>query len=127
MSASVNVSSVTRARCVAGGGVCSKKRRINALDAEMVINLAEVIIIFAELIIILAESVMIFAELIIIFAELIINFAEIIINFAEIPSTIPSMVISACKCAFGVYVSDAELWQCKSPNGNVKNKFNTTL
>ena len=99
MSASVNVSSVTRARCVAGGGVCSKKRRINALDAEMVINLAEVIIILAEL----------------------------IINFAEIPSTIPSMVISACKCAFGVYVSDAELWQCKSPNGNVKNKFNTTL
>ena len=113
MSASVNVSSVTRARCVAGGGVCSKKRRINALDAEMVINLAEVIIIFAELIII--------------FAELIINFAEVIIILAEIPSTIPSMVISACKCAFGAYVSDAELWQCKSPNGNVKNKFNTTL
>ena len=72
---------------------------MNALDAEMVINLAEVIIILAE----------------------------VIINFAEIPSTIPSMVISACKCAFGVYVSDAELWQCKSPNGNVKNKFNTTL
>ena len=89
-----------------GGGVCSRKRRINALDAEMVINLAEVIII-------LAESVIIFAEL--------------IINLAEIPSTIPSMVISACKCAFGAYVSDAELWQCKSPNGNVKNKFNTTL
>ena len=89
-----------------GGGVCSKKRRINALDAEMVINLAEVIIIFAELI---------------------INFAEVIIILAEIPSTIPSMVISACKCAFGAYVSDAELWQCKSPNGNVKNKFNTTL
>ena len=99
MSASVNVSSVTRARCVAGGGVCSRKRRINALDAEMVINLAEVIIILAE----------------------------VIINFAEIPSTIPSMVISACKYAFGAYVSDAELWQCKSPNGNVKNKFNTTL
>ena len=79
----------------------------------MVINLAELIINLAELIIILAESVIIFAEL--------------IINFAEIPSTIPSMVISACKCAFGVYVSDAELWQCKSPNGNVKNKFNTTL
>ena len=120
MSASVNVSSVTRARCVAGGGVCSRKRRINALDAEMVINLAEVIII-------LAESVIIFAELIIIFAELIINFAEVIIILAEIPSTIPSMVISACKCAFGAYVSDVELWQCKSPNGNVKNKFNTTL
>ena len=84
---------------MAGGGVCSKKRRINALDAEMVINLAELIIILAELIII----------------------------FAEIPSTIPSMVISACKCAFGAYVSDAEFWQCKSPNGNVKNKFNTTL
>ena len=82
-----------------GGGVCSRKRRINALDAEMVINLAEVII----------------------------NFAEVIINLAEIPSTIPSMVISACKCAFGVYVSDAELWQCKSPNDDVKNKFNTTL
>ena len=91
---------------MAGGGVCSRKRRINALDAEMVINLAEVIII-------LAESVIIFAEL--------------IINFAEIPSTIPSMVISACKCASGAYVFDAELWQCKSPNGNVKNKFNTTL
>ena len=106
MSASVNVSYVTRARCVAGGGVCSKKRRMNALDAEMVINFAEVIIILAEIIIILAE---------------------IIINFAEIPSTIPSMVISACKCAFGVYVSDAELWQCKSPNDDVKNKFNTTL
>lgn len=90
-----------------------QERRINALDAEMVINLAEVIII-------LAESVIIFAELIIILAEL-------IINFAEIPSTIPSMVISACKCAFGVYVSDAALWQCKSPNGDVKNKFNTTL
>lgn len=89
-----------------GGGVCSRKRRINALDAEMVIN---------------------FAEVIIILAELIINFAELIINFAEIPSTIPSMVISACKCAFGAYVSDAELWQCKLPNGNVKNKFNTTL
>ena len=113
MSASVNVSSVTRARCVAGGGVCSWKRRINALDTEMVINLAEVIII-------LAESV-------IIFAELVINVAELIIILAEIPSTIPSMVISACKCAFGAYVSDAELWQCKSPNGNVKNKFNTTL
>ena len=84
---------------MAGGGVCSRKRRVNALDAEMVINLAEVIIILAE----------------------------VIINFAEIPSTIPSMVIFACKCAFGVYVSDAELWQCKSPNGNVKNKFNTTL
>ena len=94
------------ARCMAGGGVCSRKRRINALDAEMVINLAEVIII-------LAESVIIFAEL--------------IINFAEIPSTIPSMVISACKYAFGAYVSDAELWQYKSPNGDVKNKFNTTL
>lgn len=89
-----------------GGGVCSRKRRVNSLDAEMVINLA-------ELIIILAESVIIFAEL--------------IINFAEKPSTIPSMVISACKCAFGVYVSDAELWQCKSPNDDVKNKFNTTL
>lgn len=89
-----------------GGGVCSRKRRINALDAEIVINLAEVIIILAELI---------------------INLAELIIIFAEIPSTIPSMVISACKCAFGAYVSDAELWQCKSPNGNVKNKFNTTL
>ena len=88
------------------GGVCSRKRRVNALDAEMFINLAEVIIILAEVIIILAE---------------------VIINFAEIPSTIPSMVISACKCAFGAYVSDAELWQCKSPNGNVKNKFNTTL
>lgn len=96
-----------------GGGVCSRKRRINALDAEMVINLAEVIII-------LAESVIIFAELIIIFAES-------VIILAEIPSTIPSMVISACKCAFGAYVFDAELWQCKSPNGNVKNKFNTTL
>lgn len=96
-----------------GGGVCSRKRRINALDAEMVIN-------FAEVIIIIAESV-------IICAEVIINFAEIIINFAEIPSTIPSMVISACKCAFGAYVSDAELWQCKSPNDDVKNKFNTTL
>ena len=106
MSASVNVSSVTRARCVAGGGVCSRTRRMNALDAEMVINFAEVIIILAEVIIILAE---------------------VIINFAEIPSTIPSMVISACKCAFGVYVSDAELWQCKSPNDDVKNKFNTTL
>ena len=79
----------------------------------MVINLAELIINFAEVIIILAE--------------LIIILAELIINFAEIPSMIPSMVISACKCAFGVYVSDAELWQCKSPNGNVKNKFNTTL
>lgn len=89
-----------------GGGVCSRKRRVNSLDAEMVINLAEVIII-------LAESVIIFAELIII--------------LAEIPSTIPSMVISACKCAFGAYVSDAELWQCKSPNDDVKNKFNTTL
>lgn len=89
-----------------GGGVYSRKRRINALDAETVINLAEVIII-------LAESVIIFAEL--------------IINFAEIPSTIPSMVISACKCASEVYVSDAELWQCKSPNDDVKNKFNTTL
>ena len=109
----MNVSSVTRARCVAGGGVCSRKRRINALDAEMVIN-------FAEVIIILAESVIIFAESVIIFAEL-------IINFAEIPSMIPSMVISACKCASGVYVSDAELWQCKSPNDDVKNKFNTTL
>ena len=99
MFVSVNVSSITRARCVAGGGVCSRKRRINALDAEMVIILAELIIILAEL----------------------------IINFAEIPSTIPSMVISACKCASGVYVSDAELWQCKSPNDDVKNKFNTTL
>ena len=98
---------------MAGGGVCSRKRRINALDAEMVINFAEVIIIFAEVIIILAEMV--------------INLAEIIIIFAEIPSTSPSMVISACKYAFGAYVSDAELWQCKSPNGNVKNKFNTTL
>ena len=67
------------------------------------------------------------AEVIIIFAELIIIFAELIIYFAEIPSTIPSMVISACKCAFGAYVSDAELWQCKSLNGDVKNKFNTTL
>ena len=95
------------------GGVCSRKRRINALDAEMVINFAEVIINLAEVIINLAE--------------LIIILAELIINFAEIPSTIPSMVISACKCAFGAYVSDAELWQCKSPNGNVKNKFNTTL
>ena len=99
MSASVNVSSVTRARCVAGGGVCSRKRRVNALDAETVINLA----------------------------ELIINLAELIIIFAEISSTIPSMVISACKYAFGAYVSDAELWQCKSPNDDVKNKFNTTL
>ena len=98
---------------MAGGGVCSRKRRINALDAEMVINLAELIIILAEIIIIIAE--------------LIIIIAELIINFAEIPSTIPSMVISACKCAFGAYVSDAELWQCKSPNGDVKNKFNTTL
>ena len=88
------------------GGVCSRKRRINALDAEMVIN---------------------FAEVIINLAEVIINLAELIINYAEIPSTIPSMVISACKCASGAYVSDAELWQCKSPNGNVKNKFNTTL
>lgn len=96
-----------------GGGVCSRERRINALDAEMVINFAEVIINLAEVIIILAE--------------LIIILAELIINFAEIPSTIPPMVISACKCAFGAYVSDAELWQCKSPNGNVKNKFNTTL
>ena len=77
---------------MAGGGGCSRKRRINALDAETVIILAELIIIIAE-----------------------------------IPSTIPSMVTSACKCAFGVYVSDAELWQCKSPNGDVKNKFNTTL
>ena len=84
---------------MAGGGVCSRKRRINALDAEMVINLADLIIILAEIIIILAE----------------------------IPSTIPSMVISACKYAFGAYVSDAELWQCKSPNDDVKNKFNTTL
>lgn len=89
-----------------GGGVCSRKRRVNSLDAEMVINLA---------------------ELIINLAEVIINLAELIIIFAEIPSTIPSMVISACKCAFGVYVSDAELWQCKSPNDDVKNKFNTTL
>ena len=120
MSASVNVSSVTRARCVAGGGVGSRKRRINALDAEMVINLAEVIIILAELIIILAELVPRLVELIIILAES-------VIIFAEIPSTIPSMVISACKCAFGAYVSDAELWQCKSPNDDVKNKFNTTL
>ena len=127
MSASVNVSSVTRARCVAGGGVCSWKRRINALDAEMVINLAEVIIILAESVIIFEELIIIFVELIIIFAELIIILAELIIIFAEIPSTIPSMVISACKCAFGAYVSDVELWQCKSPNGNVKNKFNTTL
>ena len=93
----------------------------------MVINFAEMVINFAEMVINFAELIIIFVELIIIFAELIINFAEIIINFAEIPSTIPSMVISACKCAFGVYVSDAELWQCKSPNGNVKNKFNTTL
>ena len=106
MSASVNVSSVTRARCVAGGGVCSRKRRINALDAEVIIILAEVIIILAEVIIILAE---------------------IIIILAEIPSTSPSMVISACKYASGTYVSDAELWQCKSPNDDVKNKFNTTL
>lgn len=96
-----------------GGGICSRERRINALDAEMVINFAEVIIILAEIIIILAE--------------LIIILAESVIIFAEIPSTIPPMVISACKCAFGAYVSDAELWQCKSPNGNVKNKFNTTL
>ena len=66
-------------------------------------------------------------EVIIILAEMVINFAELIIILAEIPSTIPSMVISACKCAFGVYVSDAELWQCKSSNGDVKNKFNTTL
>ena len=102
----MNVSSVTRARCVAGGGVCSRKRRINALDAEMVINLAEVIINFAELVSWLVE---------------------VIIIFAEIPSTIPSMVISACKCAFGAYVSDAELWQSKPSNGDVKNKFNTTL
>ena len=67
------------------------------------------------------------AGVIIILAESVIIFAELIINFAEIPSTIPSMVIFACKCAFGVYVSDAELWQCKSPNDDVKNKFNTTL
>ena len=120
MSDSVNVSSVTLARCVAGGGVCSRKRRVNSLDAEMVISLAEVIIIFAEVIIILAEPV-------INFAELVPRLAELIINFVEIPSTIPSMVISACKCASGAYVSDAELWQCKSPNGDVKNKFNTTL
>ena len=113
MSDSVNVSSVTRARCVAGGGVCSRKRRVNALDAE-------VIIILAELIIILAEPV-------INFAELVPRLAELIINFVEVPSMIPSMVISACKCAFGAYVFDAELWQCKSPNGDVKNKFNTTL
>ena len=86
----------------------------------MVINLAELIIILAEVIIILAEVIIILAESVIIIAEL-------IMNFAEIPSTIPSMVISACKCAFGVYVSDAELWQCKSPNDDVKNKFNTTL
>lgn len=89
-----------------GGGVCSRERRINALDAEMVIN---------------------FAEVIVILAEMVINLAEIIIIFAEIPSTIPSMVISACKYASGVYVSDAELWQCKPPNDDVKNKFNTTL
>ena len=127
MSASVNVSSVTRARCVAGGGVCSRKRRINALDAEMVINFAEVIIILAEIIINFAELIIILAELVPRLAELIIILAESVIIFAEIPSTSPSMVISACKCAFGVYVSDAELWQCKSPNGNVKNKFNTTL
>lgn len=102
------------------GGGCSRKRRINALDAEMVINLAEMVINFAEM-------VTNFAELIIILAESVIIFAELIIIFAEIPSMIPLMVISACKCASGVYVSDAELWQCKSPNGNVKNKFNTTL
>ena len=98
---------------MAGGGVCSRKRRINALDAEMVINLAEVIINIVELVPRLVEVIIIFAE--------------VIINFAEIPSTIPSMVISACKYAFGVYVFDAELWQCKSSNGDVKNKFNTTL
>ena len=79
----------------------------------MVISLAEVIINFAELVSWLVEVIIIFAEVIII--------------FAEIPSTIPSMVISACKCAFKAYVSDAELWQCKSSNGDVKNKFNTTL
>ena len=84
---------------MAGGGGCSRKRRINALDAETVINLAELIIILAEIIII----------------------------FAEIHSTIPSMVISACKYAFGAYVYDAELWQSKPPNDDVKNKFNTTL
>lgn len=93
----------------------------------MVINLAEVIIILAESVIIFAELIIIFVEVIIIFAEVIIILAEVIINFAEIPSTIPSMVISACKCASEVYVSDAELWQCKSPNDDVKNKFNTTL
>ena len=96
-----------------GGGVCSRKRRVNSLDAEVIIILAELIIILAELVSWLVEVLIIFAE--------------VIINFAEIPSTIPSMVISACKCAFGAYVSDAELWQCKSPNGDVKNKFNTTL
>lgn len=93
----------------------------------MVINLAEVIIILAELIINFAELIIILAELVPRLVELIIILAEIIINFAEIPSTIPSMVISACKYASGTYVSDAELWQCKLPNGNVKNKFNTTL
>ena len=61
------------------------------------------------------------------FAEVIIILAESVIIFAEIPSTIPPMVISACKYAFGAYVYYAELWQCKSPNGDVKNKFNTTL
>ena len=84
------------------------------------------VIILAELIIILAELIIILAELIIILAEVIIILAELIINFSEIPSMILSMVIFACKCAFGAYVSDAELWQCKSPNGDVKNKFNTT-
>lgn len=94
----MSLPSPARAAWTGGGGML-QERRINALDAEMVINLA----------------------------ELIINFAELIINFAEIPSTIPSMFIFACKCAFGAYVSDAELWQCKSPNDDVKNKFNTTL
>ena len=101
----MSLPSPARAAWTGGGGML-QERRINALDAEMVINLAELIIILAELIIILAESVII---------------------FAETPSTIPSMVISACKCAFGAYVFDAELWQCKSPNDDVKNKFNTTL
>ena len=95
--------------------------------AEMVRRFVEVIRNFVEMVIIFAEMVINLAEIIIILAESVIILAEVIIILAEIPSTIPSKVISACKCASGVYVSDAELWQCKSPNGDVKNKFNTTL
>ena len=91
---------------MAGGGVCSRKRRINALDAEMVINLAELIIILAEMLIN--------------HAEVIIILAESVINFAEIPSTIPSMVISACKYALGAYVSDAELCNVNRPMSMLK-------